>query len=392
MPGGFVGAKYDWEEWDVSKWPNVVMLDFTLNTLASDGWESTKSIDKIIRGINQKYFAKNLQIPEYYLLELVLLYGFRVDAKKHNQNITFSEALNRYNNLSSNPSDSFFAGNGFDRGCVNCAYFNSYAQFYGYPVVSFRDAVWPSFLRHHFKSPNTIWRYSGDAIHLSDYGRYLLQKYIFAPFFKDVMKPRESDKNYKMVSKYSHFYEHDVRMFAPELTVLEVAKWSSWGNEKNTLKTILSPYGRNLTGMYHAIDKKIKRSHNVRNNWHFTSTPGHKHDKGHICYGSTKLNTTNVMNLRAPLVCNHTACAIQLSSVFSWNQTHFGAMECSVYRNISAPDYIPTDFSGHLPRIIYTTQKQLLLSMTLIGSLEHKRVTVHNTLPLDTVLYSNATQ
>ena len=355
-PRAFVGARYDFEEWDTSKWPNCVMMDFTLNTPATYGWNAARDAEMVVRSIKLKYLLKNITVPDFFLVEYLMTHGFQVDDETRHYNNS-EEVLKRFNSLSDSPDDSFFVGNGFNRGCANCGALNELADFHGFPVISIRNVFFPAYLRNHLKEkhePGHIVKHymSQDGIHLWPDGRCLAMKHLYIPFFKKSMEPRVE---LLRRSKFSPIYEHDVSLFTPELLTMDLVRWSSWASHQNTLLDIVD-----------TVRHKGNRS--LVNAWHFRSTPGHEKDKEHVCYCSNVLKSHAVFSFDVPNNCTkEVPCEVWLSVIHSWNQTHFGDMNCRLFHNGA---------DGRLQKV----------GAVAVTSGSHQGEKIRNTLPVDILL------
>ena len=87
------------------------------------------------------------------------------------------------------------------------------ARFYGIPVLSVTDVLYPSWVRFFLTHDNQDrWPYTADGVHTSEEGCQLVAKHILMPFFLEQMAPHESDKLYEKELQFSP-YPADLRMF-----------------------------------------------------------------------------------------------------------------------------------------------------------------------------------
>jgi hypothetical protein len=87
------------------------------------------------------------------------------------------------------------------------------ARFYGIPVLSQSDVLYPSWVRFFLTHPeNNLWPYSQDGLHSSLEGCKVVAEHVLKPFFLEQMTTRESDKLYE-TNDLSQPYPIDLQMF-----------------------------------------------------------------------------------------------------------------------------------------------------------------------------------
>ena len=103
------------------------------------------------------------------------------------------------------------------------------ARFYGYPMISAVDAMFPAFTRFYSKYANhDNWPLAGDGVHLGDEGQKFYAEKLLIPFFQEQLQPNSDDiENYDRKG----IYDADVRMFPRAMYQSDCKTWSSWGSD-----------------------------------------------------------------------------------------------------------------------------------------------------------------
>ena len=155
-----------------STWPNVVSLEFAINT--DNQWIEAVRVDQLIHYLNNKWASKNLPSPDYLLIEL-----FRI--QQYYPYTTFGDWAKVGYNASKEVLDSTGGdrltpvtmdpqNDGFNRGTRGGPVLMTLARFYGYPVLSSADSMFPAFTRYYATFANTsIWPY----FQVTSGGRYI---------------------------------------------------------------------------------------------------------------------------------------------------------------------------------------------------------------------------
>jgi len=131
----------------------------------------------------------------YYYCYILLIVALPLNASKANEisNTRYGTMLNR--------------------GGQYAPYMMDFARFYGIPVLSVTDVLYPSFVRFFLThNENERWPYTADGSHTSPEGCAIVAEYILKPFFLDQMTPRESDLLYEKPPPFGP-YPLDFRMF-----------------------------------------------------------------------------------------------------------------------------------------------------------------------------------
>lgn len=303
-----------------SKWPNIISLEFAVNV--PNSWQYALDLDDLIFFINSKYAAQNLPYPAYFLIEL-----FRIDhlypdtTKLLWQDAPHTSPKPRLDSsgmsrLNSDSVDLDYSASSFNRGSMGGAVLDALARFYGYPLLSMTDALYPSFVRYYSTYSNeTMWPYSKDGLHLSHLGGDLLVNQLILPFLQRELKHRETDVLYQNVTS---IYNFDLRMFPKnKYSGGFVQRWASWGGGINTLESQVVT----LEGEVSAFS--------------FRSSLHHE-DGSHICYGSTKRGAVARLgfNLHPSLMGNQqteSPYKLRVGFLFSWNMSYVGQVSCGLF-------------------------------------------------------------
>jgi hypothetical protein len=242
-------------------------------------------------------------------------------------------------------------------------YINEFAKFYNYPVISWADVAWPSFVRHFISSrkdrPN-VWPLTIDGIHFTIPACELIVEHILGPFFIQVMQPRIIESN---ESEFS-MYDHDLRMFAPRVFHTEIDGYSTWNDVmNNTLQNVIV---------------------NPSTNWSFEHT--NHHNFGHYCYHSKVHNAVATFRINVSFVCTVLdPCTIGLTSLFTWNVSYIGSLSCSLYK-LTTHNYI-NNSANVSHQFMLNTRHKVCPDVSISGW--HLK---GGTVPYESILSSNLTQ
>jgi hypothetical protein len=148
-PDYFIGKQYDFEDKSTDSWPNLIMLDFTVNFTFEVGFETAHRYDILVRSIKYKYKQRGLRSPDFIILDLMCTKYLLEDTHSMKYNLTTSDQRKQHiDMLSMHPEIAGnFGTNGFDRANAVTPYIREFALFYGIPVMSWRDVAFPSFLK-----------------------------------------------------------------------------------------------------------------------------------------------------------------------------------------------------------------------------------------------------
>jgi len=347
--------RYPFEDDPPNRWPNIVTLEFAVNT--PNQWSSAQMVDDLIFFLNAKYTEKSLPTPAYLIIELLTVRNFYPEETRHiwefpDLKIKPTLDSSGLNNLDTipdfDPNDEMF-----NRGTMGGASIDALSRFYGYPLLSTADSLFPSFLRYYTTYSNkSMWPYSKDGIHLSVLGGDTFVDHILFPFLLSELKPRDTDELYQNIT--SIYGKIDFRMF-PRKTYAGgfVERWASWGSDYNTLQ--------------HRIVPPVEGEKSTVS---FMSTPGHA-DGRHTCYGGSSLNSVMKIgfNIHPSLLKNieeveSSPYRLRVGFVFSWNVSYIGKAVCTLF--VTDPnDYVKKisqignsvhlDFSSYRGRKVHDT-------------------------------------
>lgn len=340
----------------LSDWPNAVSLEYCVNLDMT--WDAAQEVDVLINSMRAKWMQRGLPPPAIFFIELLKVRNFypprsreRSSLKPFDKSHTVldhSAAAHLTPLTSSSPT--------FNRGGGAGSPLLALARFYGYPFISYVDAMWPSFVRFYSSFGNsTMWPYLiDDGAHLSEKGARTLVENMLIPFLTEEMSPHRTDYLYE---GNTSIYPVDIRMFPfdrYEQTKLEKT-WSSWGSqEHNSLDRIIMDPARN-------IGKKGMENSMSRGDWSMMDLRGH-HDGAHRCYGATMRDAVARLGVEVEMKGSH----VSVELIHSWNTSYVGRAHCAV---------LETDRSDF--------QRE---SMTVVGEVkvfgdEHHGKKIHDTTP-----------
>jgi hypothetical protein len=243
-------------------------------------------------------------MPEVMLFELMSTDVLTIHGPKYTNK---TERIEQLQSLSETQhiTVSKFHGNGFNRGSPHNMYLNEFAKFYNYPVISFGDATWPSFVRHYIdrghleRYPFTI-----EGYHLNNLGCRFAVEHMLGPFIVNTMTPRIEEN-----ITQNDMYGVDLHMFKLSRLSTELEHYTAWSDVvNNSLSTIIV---------------------NPSKNWSFEHTS--HHSVGHYCYHTNKYNAVATFHVSLPQGCQiGAACHITLSSLFTWNDSYIGELAARI--------------------------------------------------------------
>ena len=308
--------KFAFEDEPISKWPNLVTLEFAVNT--PNDWWTAREIDDLIVFIKAKFSDKGVLVPAILVIEMMTIREYYPEESRHiwEHPGVHVKPIRDTSGVSRLDAPSEHGHESFNRGTMGGVYIAALARFYGFPMVSIADALFPSFLRYYTSYANTtMWPYSKDGIHISELGGDVLIDDILFPLLVNELEPRDTDSLFG--NETSIFGKLDFRMF-PMSTYSGglVSRWSSWGNELNTLS-----------------DRVVKAN---TTGFEFMSTPGHA-DGRHTCLGASTAQAvaTFGFNLHPSLLSldenQDSPYRLSVGFLFSWNASFVGKAACSIF-------------------------------------------------------------
>ena len=314
-------------------WPNVVILEFSLNcgmVLA------IPCLDTLVNSIRTKYRSHRLPDPYFINLELFRQGQWTETYSKE----TVEDRLKEF-------GGSDIKDERFNRGC-NCCIFNmQVSRFYGIPYISNTDALIPAFTRHHFNESDwkNPWKFYEDYAHLSAYGFEFVAFKLLLPFiFRAIDRAKQRASAPSRVDHPYTLYDHDVRMHPPSAYSSGVLReWTLWGSKVNLTQALPASITALMTAAPHHHHGEagdgggggtfLKYSSLPKESWKVTSTKfKDPTDEGHNCYGGTQKDSLGLFHFVVPAECGHNKnCKLYMYYVHSWNVTHFGDTACSLY-------------------------------------------------------------
>lgn len=316
----YVGRSYEFESFEESNWPNLIILEGTINCDFNRGWEAALILDQTITYLKDKYKHRNFtQVPSVLVIDLFSLHMFYNSFYNFKINDTIKSRTENFNFL----NNELTLDHGY-RGCGCGYYYSSVARFYGHAMISTCDAYWPSFTKHFINNPIVpIYVNTGDGTHLSALGHQVLVEKMIAPFLMKHLQLSDigAASNHRTNSYYMNsIYDSDLRMFPMDKYHVHqnIHEWSSWGtNQKNTL--------------IHITPKDSTH-------WQFTTIQFHN-DSAHICYGSNENKAIAQFHFKVPRVCgipnvvdtSSSICSVHVTYIKSWNTSYIGDVECMLY-------------------------------------------------------------
>jgi hypothetical protein len=334
--------RYPFEHLSAAHWPNIISLEFIINT---PHIETVRETDELIHFIKYKWKLHNVPEPMFVILELWRMNGAfdwytrsgsyaetEVDPKCDYNPIEFNENVTK---TLMPPATMKVTDGPFNHVMPWGPYYQALARFYKIPMIGGSDVFWPSFVRFYSKYRNCArWpMIQHDSVHISRYAGKIFVEKIIVPLFvekyltwysvdeKDFLPKdgRESD--------YSQYITDHIRMFPykdPRSMMIRYAA-SIWGvNNHNSFEEDI---------VY------------ADPSFHFTHLVRHEESAGHQCYGSGPDGEKgSIVQLSFPIIGSwsdeHVAAqdllfSLQVGFLHSWNTSYIGNIECQVYRAVN---------------------------------------------------------
>ena len=299
MPIYFTGKKFDFETLDASIWPNVVLMEFTVNSGNNVVWDNIcRKLETLVRSIMYKYAKKGLPSPDFMLYEVLFMRDVFLKSETANTIEARRDWMEEFSTTLYNKTRN-----------VNMLQ-TEFASFYGFPVLSWGEVTFPALVRQFLSETRTlyveklqvvktVWPYSADGVHMSiPFGTTFAVNHILGPFFRDMMQPRE---------EVGTPFPVDMRMFPPQRAEIEMISYSS-----------IDPYGAlPLQGIVHN-----------NSDWSFITTV-----HGQMCYGSQVANSVGRLVFDVPEDCHMPSvpCSVEISFMHSWDRNFVGKTQCTLY-------------------------------------------------------------
>jgi hypothetical protein len=337
-------TRYRFESWPVHLWPNVVSMEYMVNCGAF-GWGCEESIETVIQYIRAKYTKNHVSPPVFLFLELFraeTIYSWQ--GKEHLKldklqrpndphcevNISLSEVNRNISWFTPHPLQHHFN----NRGSENSLFLTEFARFYNYPILSVRDAFYPSFVRFFAKHDVCVpWPMTKDGVHLSRFGSHIFVKHIFKPFLHQVIRDQ------------LQYNSNNIASSLPiQSDIAEIAATDA----NPTPATCFFPKDRYRAGELIAerrswgfnIDYNNQLKHSILYNHGFTFTDLRNHrDGGHSYLGATAKDSIVQLDANIPdrFLVQSTKeeqmkmqFEIEISYLHSWDESYIGDAECQI--------------------------------------------------------------
>ena len=314
-PQDFIGMKYKFESLKHHLWPNMIMLEFSVNTVLADFPTAAHSLDSVIRTFKYKYHHAGLPEPDFLLFEL---FGVGdVVYESSDKSIPPKELTYKFQRLTGEFEPQKTRGNGMFTGCPSCPELRKVADFYDYPIVSWRYPGFRAFLRWYLQPNQSFvdnpWIFTRDGFHISDFGGQYVTDRLFSAFFRDALEPRT-----ELPYHQRYTLPLELRMFPPVNRSFQVISHTMWNtDEALNLRSKL----RQPTTHWSVI----QREEHIDGFYH-----------GNECVGSDTPQSVMNMDFEVPLECNRMkTCNVSLGFVKSWNTEKYGNVSCSLIRQDS---------------------------------------------------------
>lgn len=285
----FLGKKYAFEEWNTDRWPNVIIVDASVNMGAYP--PILPLLEKLVQFFAWKYHDRGLSSPDIMFYNMPHL-------KEMFREPFMNTTEERLAYVKKYPSIPFvFAGDEF---------IYQIGSHYHFPVLSYGNATHAAGLRHfieygNFESPK--WLYSNDGVHMSCppfNGTKFGNDNLLMPFFRAVMVPRKDDK-------LVDFNIAHPRLLPPSPILIESLTYYA---------------GERVHSMFELTTAIAEKSQ-----WkemplqHFA-----------YCVGSSDAGAVGEAHIIVPAECtDRRGCRMQLSFIHSWNMSYIGNASCTLH-------------------------------------------------------------
>ena len=293
----FVGKMYDFEYNSTSTWPNIVVIDTSVNFNYRRivHKEVPLVLESLVKSIEFKFKLHSLEVPDFlffnmpHLIEMIAAANVRKSIPERQQ------FLDNYDNLTE-------AGSSLSLQII------SFAQHYHLPVLSWHEAMLPAAQRYFISSNDSYnvrsWPYIEDAIHMSPLGAQWGVKNLLVPFLREAMKARKEIQPLEVP-----------RLYPPRSTLVEVASYQAFWMDVNPLLMLQN-----------AIVKKGLSTATSPDYWDMVPL---RHNEE--CYGSSVKDSQGELQFQVPTHCStKLSCRVQVSFIHSWNDSYVGNTSCTL--------------------------------------------------------------
>ena len=227
--------KFIFEDWEVNKWPNLIIFDLSFNCTAE--WNRTMLFEKLFFRTSDKYRHKNITSPSIMLLELLptqhicsISIESRIDYQYGLKSFPVAQALPEYNPY------------------IASSYILPIARFYGYVFISAIDAFWPALVRYGMQSnistPFASWSLSSEErVNFTKFYLEILVQNVIGPLLLNQITISKSVSDLHPIdvalTKRKSYYHIDYRLLT-NTTYTETIDESWEAMERNTIRFFFS--------------------------------------------------------------------------------------------------------------------------------------------------------
>lgn len=290
-PSAFIGRKYGFELGDTSLWPNIVIVDCSVNTAYPEPELEFRQLDSLYNSMVWKYHQRNLTAPDfmfYNMPHLKILY---------NEAPVLSTLEERETYIRSYPSLKWvFLADETIR---------QFSRRYGFPVISWGNATYDAAMRHDANSSSMTkprWKYCMDGLHMTmPLGTTFGMVNLLRPLLKQAMTYRSDD------------------------TVVDL----SIGVQR-----VMSPIPLQIEELSYFVEGRRSRWHELTEaifNEGSTQWKILRPNHPSYCYGSVNASDVGEVRFVAPGECSGQGCRVQLTFLHSWNSSYVGNTSCSLH-------------------------------------------------------------
>lgn len=322
-----------------SQWPNVILMEYSVN--CNSEWNCIYETKSVIRYYETLYQRHNISAPSFVFLELFRNGLYVLNAaetkafsylkqikntcdqyqivKDHNLNTTAFVTLGSTYN---------YRGSAFGMQLLEFARYNSY------PILSFTDALFPSFVRfmdNHLTCAS--WPLTSDGVHFDGLGLTIIVDVMLDFFRHNIDKALSRTHEDASLSTRHHSSggaaSSYLKLLQSHLPLFALSNFDS-----GDLLMQHRQWGTNIP-----YDEWLQ--HIIKRNQGFHATYLQHHDDGrHECYGSTETNATIelAVGVRNSYVVNYPESEkaklrfkVMLGYLHSWNTSYVGDMKCRFY-------------------------------------------------------------
>lgn len=300
QPPDVIYRSFEFEHWNRSAWPNVLLLELSANI---HNWKNTtldQNVDTLVYTLRGKYSKIGLPEPSIMFLELFSVRDLAEGMNIH-PNASREQKLNALT----------YVNDGSDICNVvqlsKCPYYfavRRVAEFYNYPIVSWRELAYKAFVRYYLAANTSFtekkWLYTIDGLHISQSGGVLLFNTLIRPFFDQVMTPRdEPEWDAQKTIAANRLQPRIYPEFSGADAVLRASWWGS-----DILELVRQP---SSWGLFSPHSNEVI-----------------------LCESS--VTAALQLDIRVPDECRTTyGCTMSANFLHSWNTSYTGHLSCELF-------------------------------------------------------------